>query len=303
MDSSLPPSVILIRPPVEAFSVLIAVTGGCSWNKCKFCATYKGILGEKPQDYAIRPLEDVLRDIDAFAANNYHGYPVFLAGGNPTSAPTEYLVKILKYVRGKMREIPRISCYCKALDVIRKSDEELKALAEAGLDIVYMGLESGSSKILRIMKKGTNAESFIKAGKRILNAGIKLSMYILLGLGSYELSNEHVKETARVLTEINPTIFRFRTLNILPNTPLWDDWKKGKFELLKPVDCIREEREIIANLGPNVTSQVFNDHVSNFCSIESSNIQKDREMFLQTLNAFINDPRIQNLPRENRTNL
>jgi len=302
MAKSLPPSVIIIRPPVEAYSVLIAVTGGCSWNKCKFCGTYKGMYGNT-QDYAIRPLEDVLDEIDAYAEKNYHGYPVFLAGGNPTSAPTEYLVKIIKYVRQRLKDVPRISCYCKALDVLRKTDEELKQLAKAGLDIVYMGLESGSSKILRLMKKGTNADAFIKAGKKLLNSGIKLSMYILLGLGSYELSEEHVKETARVLTEINPTIFRFRTLNILPNTPLWKEWKSGKFDLLKPVDCIKEERDIIANLGDNVTSQVFNDHVSNYCSIESQNIKDDRIMFIKTLDSFINDPRIQNLPRQNRVNL
>jgi len=302
MAKSLPPSVIVIRPPVEAYSVLIAVTGGCSWNKCIFCGTYKGMYGNT-QDYAVRPLEDVLKDIDAYAEKNYHGYPVFLAGGNPTSAPTDYLVTIIKYVREKLKDVPRISSYCKALDVLRKSDDELKQLARAGLDIVYMGLESGSSKILRIMKKGTNAEAFIKAGKKLLNAGIQLSMYILLGLGSYELSEEHVKETARVLTEINPTIFRFRTLNILPNTPLWKEWKSGKFELLKPVDCIKEERDIIANLGENVTSQVFNDHVSNYCSIESSNIKEDREMFIKTLDSFINEPRIQKLPRQNRINL
>ena len=302
MAKSLPPSVIVIRPPVEAYSVLIAVTGGCSWNRCRFCGTYKGMKGNT-QDYAIRPIQDVLNEIDAYAEKNYHGYPVFLAGGNPTSAPTEYLVPIIKYVREKLKDVPRISCYCKALDVLRKSDDELKQLANAGLNIVYMGLESGSSKVLRIMKKGTNAEAFIKAGKKLLKSGIQLSMYILLGLGSYNLSEDHIRETARVLTEINPTIFRFRTLNILPNTPLWKEWKDGDFELLKPVDCIKEERDIIAQLGDNVTSQVFNDHVSNYCSIESSNIKEDREMFIKTLDSFINDPRIQKLPRQNRINL
>ena len=302
MAKSLPPSVIVIRPPVEANSVLIAVTGGCSWNKCKFCGTYKGMMGST-QDYAIRPIEDVLKEIEYYAEKNYHGFPVFLAGGNPTSAPTEYLVKIIEHVRKTLKDVPRVSCYCKALDVLRKTDDELKELAKAGLDIVYMGLESGSSKILRVMKKGTNAEAFITAGKRLLNAGIKLSMYILLGLGSYELSEEHVRETARVLTEVNPTIFRFRTLNILPNTPLWKEWKDGKFTLLKPVDCIKEERDIIAQLGDDVTSQVFNDHVSNYCSIESMNIKEDREMFIKTLDSFINDPRIKNVLRQNRTNL
>lgn len=298
MTIKLPPSQIVIRPPVEAYSVLIPVTGGCSWNKCRFCGTYRGVYGGI-QDYAIRPLEDVLEDIDYYGEHNYNGFPVFLAGGNPTSAPTEYLVKIVKYVRERLKNVHRISCYAKALDILRKTDDELKQLADAGLDIVYMGLESGSDTILRIMKKGTNSASMIKAGKKILNAGIKISLYIILGLGSYKYSEEHTKETARVLTEINPTIFRFRTLNILPGTPLWDEWKSGEFELLTPLDNLKEEREIIANLGDNVTSQVFNDHVSNYCSIETPNIQEDREMFLKTLDSFISDPRIQNLPRKN----
>ncbi len=302
MLKKLPPEHIVIRPPVEAYSVLIAVTGGCNWNKCKFCGTYKGVYGGG-QDYAIRLLEDVLKDIDRFADHNYHGFPVFLAGGNPTSAPTEYLVEIIKYVRLRLIDVPRISCYAKALDILRKTDEELKELSEAGLDIVYMGLESGSSKILRIMKKGTNADSFINAGRKVLNSGIKISLYIILGLGSYKYSEEHVKKTARVLTEINPTIFRFRTLNILPNTPLWKEWKSGEFELLKPIDCIKEEREIIANLGPNVTSQVFNDHVSNYYTIDSANIKEDRESFIITLDSLINDPRIQKLPRKNLTRM
>ncbi|MBD3338996.1 MAG: radical SAM protein [Candidatus Lokiarchaeota archaeon] len=298
MLEKIPPERIVIRPPVEAYSVLIPVTGGCSWNKCKFCGTYKGIYGGI-QEYGIRPIEDVKKDIDYYAKNNYHGYPVFLAGGNPTSAPTDYLVEIITYVRQNLKDIKRLSCYAKALDILRKTESELKALAKAGLDIVYMGLESGSSKILKIMKKGTNAESMIKAGKKILNTGIQLSLYIILGLGSYEFSEEHIKGTARVLTEINPTIFRFRTLNILPNTPLWDEWKQGKFRLLKPVDCLKEERGIIANIGENVTSQVFNDHISNYCAIESSNIKEDRENFLETLDSFISDPKIQELPRKN----
>jgi radical SAM superfamily enzyme YgiQ (UPF0313 family) len=302
MVYKIPPSQIVIRPPVEAYSILIAVTGGCNWNRCRFCGTYKGIY-RTTQDYAIRPLEDVLKDIDLYAEKNYQGYPVFLAGGNPTSAPTDYLVKIIEYVRLRMKNVPRVSSYAKGLDILRKTDEELIQLAEAGLDIVYMGLESGSSKILRIMKKGTNAESMIEAGKRVLNSGIKLSLYVMLGLGGKKLSKEHVKGTARVLTEINPTIFRFRTLNVMPNTPLWEDWKNGDFELLTPVECLIEERDIIANLGENVTSQVFNDHVSNYCSLETLNIKNDRDAFIKTLDSYINDPKIKNLPRKNLTQM
>jgi radical SAM superfamily enzyme YgiQ (UPF0313 family) len=302
MIDKYPADHIIIRPPVEAYSLLIAVTGGCNWNKCRFCGTYKGMYGTT-QDYAIRPIEDVKKDIDQAAKYNYHGFPVFLAGGNPTSAPTDYLVEVIKHVRVKLMNVPRVSCYSKALDILRKSDEELKQLSETGLDIVYMGLESGSNTILRIMKKGTTAESFIKAGRRLLDAGINLSLYVILGLGGLKHSEEHVKETARVLTEINPTIFRFRTLNISPSVPLWEDLKAGKFTLLSPVENLKEEREILANLGENVTSQVFNDHVSNYCDFESSNIKEDREMFIQTLDSLINDPRIQKMPRRNLTRM
>jgi len=286
METSLPPSQIVIRPPVEAYSILIAVTGGCNWNKCKFCGTYRGIFGHK-QDYAIRPLEDVLKDIDFYADKNYHGFPVFLAGGNPTSAPTEYLVQIIRYVRVKLKDVVRVSCYAKALDILRKTDEELKLLKDAGLDIVYMGLESGSSKILRMMRKGTNAASMIKAGKKILDNGIKLSLYVLLGLGGKKYTEEHIRETARVLTEINPTIFRFRTLNVTPNTELWDEWKKGEFELLSPVGNLIETREIIANLGDNVTSEVYNDHANNYCYLETPNIKVDREKSKKVITFYI----------------
>lgn len=298
----LPPEVIVIRPPVEAYSLLIAVTGGCSWNSqtggCKFCGTYKGIYGGI-QPYAIRPLEDVLRDIDKYGKLHYDGFPVFLAGGNPSSLPTEYLATIVRYVRERIKNVPRVSCYARALDILRKSDEELKKLAEAGLDIVYCGLESGSDTILRMMRKGINSKGYIKAGKKVMKSGIKLSLYVILGLGGYKYTEEHAIETARVLTEINPTIFRFRTLNILPNTELYKEVQEGKFKILKPVDALKEEYKVIYNLGPNVTSAFRNDHISNYCDVESENIREDRAVVLKILDSFINDPRIINMEPRN----
>jgi radical SAM superfamily enzyme YgiQ (UPF0313 family) len=284
----LPPDQIIIRPPVEAYSVLIAVTGGCSWNRCRFCGVYKGL-----QDYHVRPLEDILADITL----NSKYYPgaryVYLAGGNPTSAPTDFLVKIITAIKEHFPDVERISSYAKILDIARKKDEELKALANAGLNIVYVGLESGSDKVLASMKKGTTSRMAIQHGKRILAAGIKLSFYIILGLGSYELSEEHTRETARVLTEVNPTIFRFRTLNLMRNSPLWQDYQEGKFKVLRPIDVLKEERAIIGQLGSNVTSEVYNDHISNYVEIYSHNIQKDRQRFLEILDKAIQDPRIQ----------
>ncbi|TFF97888.1 MAG: radical SAM protein [Promethearchaeota archaeon] len=301
MVNKLPPETIVIRPPVEAYSVLIAVTGGCSWSSktggCKFCGTYNSGVYGGIQEYAVRDIGDVKKDIDYYEEKNYKGMPVFLAGGNPTSTNTDYLAEIVRYTHERLRP-QRVSCYAKALDILRKADEELEQLAEAGLDIVYMGLESGSSKILRIMRKGTNAESMITAGKRILQAGIKLSLYIILGLGGKKYSEDHVKGTARVLTEINPTIFRFRTLHVIPGSPLYEWVQEGEFQLLSPLENIKEEHDIIANLGENVDSAVYNDHISNYCTLETDNIKKDRERFLIALKEMINDPKIQNLPRK-----
>ncbi|MHA2181154.1 MAG: radical SAM protein [Promethearchaeota archaeon] len=296
--SKVSPKQILFRPPVEANSLLIAVTGGCSWNKCKFCGMYKGRDYEVYQEYEILPLEYVFKQIDRAAAYGYHRFPVYLAGGNPTSAPTDYIVKIIKYIREKLNDVKRVSCYSKALDILRKSDEEMKELKDAGLDIVYMGLESGSNIVLRLMHKGTNAKSFIKAGKKVMEAGIELSLYVLLGLGGKKYSKEHVLETARVLTEINPTIFRFRSLGVGSNIPLWYDLEKGEFEVIDPVEYLIEERDIIANLGNNVNSQVFNDHAANYCYIESNNIQKDRDYFIKTINTHIEDPRFLTMERK-----
>jgi len=158
-----------------------------------------------------------------------------------------------------------------------------------------MGLESGSNRILRLLKKGTNDRTIISVGKRLLSIGIKLSLYVILGLGSYELSEEHVRETARVLSEINPTIFRFRTLNVLPNSPLWTDVESGKFKVMKPVDVLREERDILQMLGDNVTSAVYNDHISNYCDNSSENIQKDKKKIIKILNEALEDPDIQKM--------
>lgn len=283
----LPAKEILIRPPVEAYSVLIPVTGGCSWNHCRFCGVYKGI-----QNYEIRPLNDVLKDIE-IAASWYKDSPyVYLAGGNPTSAPTEYLCEVIQKIKEKFPFVKRISSYAKVLDIVRKSDEELKQLAEAGLTIAYMGMESGSDIILRYMKKGTTAKSLISAATRLLKAGIQVSLYIILGLGGKKWTDIHAEETAKVLNAINPTYFRFRTLNVLENSPLRADIEAGDFEILTPLEILVEMRRIIAGLQPSLTSKMRNDHISNYVNFESDNIGQDKTELLNALDQYISDPRV-----------
>lgn len=283
----LPPENIIIRPPVEAYSILIPITGGCSWNHCVFCGVYKGV-----QDFSVRDIHQVKSDIDYYASRFPNHPTIFLAGGNPTAAPTAYLVEILKHIKSKFFYTERISCYAKALDIIRKTDSELVQLAQAGLTIVYMGMESGSDVILHQMKKGTTAHTLITASKRLMAAGIQVSLYIILGLGGKERSNLHANETAKVLNQINPTMFRFRTLNIMDNSPLVKEIENKTFTILTPLEVIKEQRQIIAQLSPTLSSAMFNDHISNYLNIDVMNIGQQKAEVLRILDEYISDPQV-----------
>jgi len=275
-------SEIIIRPPVEADSVLIAVTEGCPWNKCHFCGIYKRI-----QDFRIRRVEEVLADIRK--AKSYYGDAtnVFLAGGNATCATTDMLLTILKQLYKTFPGLRHVSAYAKNHDLLKKSLEELKALREAGLKTIYMGLESGSARILREMRKGAAPNAMIRASKKAMATGLCLSLYVILGLGGQDFSEEHALETARVLNTIDPDVIRFRTLNIMPNAPLVERIKNGEFKLLAPIDLLREQRMIIANL--EVHSEIRNDHISNYEYFEGK-LPEDKTAMLKLLDMRINDP-------------
>lgn len=280
-------SEIIIRPPVEADSVLIAVTEGCSWNKCVFCGTYRNT-----QAFRIRTLEEVLGDIEK--AKWYYGDAthVFLAGGNALCAPTDMLVTILNQLYTTFPSLRHISMYAKNHDPLQKSPDELKSLREAGLNTIYMGLESGSARVLRKMRKGATPQTMIRAGKKARAAGIRLSLYVILGLGGQELSEDHAQGTAQVLNAIEPEFIRFRTLNIMRNAPLTEWIRTGEFQLLAPIDILREQRAIIAAL--DVHSEIRNDHYSNYDYFEGT-LPDDKQAMLKLLDLRIKDPKTRSL--------
>lgn len=288
---------VIIRPPVEAYSLIIGVTEGCWWGRCRFCGVYFNTrTNQVIQRYRVRPLEIIFKELE-FYRENYGNFftKVFLAGGSALSAPTDHLIKVLDKIKELFPEVKQISSYAKNLDILRKSDEELLQIHEHGLDIVYMGLESGSKTVLKMMQKGTTPENMINAAKKIMAAGVKLSLYVVLGLGGTKYSEEHALETARILNIIRPNMIRFRTLNILPTTLLWDDWQQRKFEIVQPYGILKEQLTIIENLDDDLESEIFNDHQSNYEYFETLCFKEDKQGIIKLLRSLLKDPALKNL--------
>ncbi len=291
----IPADEIIIRPPVEAYSILIPVTGGCSWNRCRFCNTYRVVQNNQEilkQAYTIRSLDDILYDITLMAGYQPDNPYIFLAGGNAFSVPTEILVSILTAIKLHFPNVQRISIYAKVLDILRKSEVELDQLAKAGLTICYIGVETGDDQLLHYMHKGQTARMVQTAIPKLLAQGIQASIYIILGLGGRRWSESHARETAKIINLTNPTYVRFRTLNVGPGSPLENDIHAGTFEILSPLEILQEELLIVANIDAAISSRLRHDHISNYVDISAENIGREKARILKELDALINDPQV-----------
>ena len=166
------------RPPSEARSLIIQVTIGCSHNTCTFCHMYTG------KQFRIRKREEILRDLEECSIE-YGRYVrrVFFADGDALIVKTPLLLELLAYVKDHFPYVERVTAYGTASDVLRKSEEELTALAKAGLEMVYLGAESGDDEILRQIQKGQTAAELIEAGRKLKRCGIKTSVTLISGLG------------------------------------------------------------------------------------------------------------------------
>ena len=246
----------LYRPPVEAASLIIQATIGCPWNRCTFCAMYKD------RKYRARPLPDVLADLDA-ARSAYRSVPsLFLADGNTVSLPMDDLLVILRHARAVFPELEHVGTYGGAKFVARKSAAELTALREAGLSVVYLGLESGDDETLARVKKGVTAAQMIQAGSGLREAGFPVSLYVLVGLGGRDRWREHALGTATVVNAIRPAVIRPRTLYVQEGTPLWYQRKRGEFVEAGPREALQEARLLLDTI--TVPVQLASDHVTNY---------------------------------------
>lgn len=196
----------LYRPPSEAQSLIFQVTLGCSFNECSFCDMYRS------KEYSQRTWDEIKEEIDMMANYLPDTKRVFLADGDALNLDAEFMIKIVKYIREKFHSIERISCYAMPMNILKKTDEELKKMNEAGLNMFYLGIESGSDIVLKKVTKGAIAKTIIKSVNKAKAAGYLMSCMIILGLGGRTYSKEHIRGTAQVISACSPSYVGALTL-------------------------------------------------------------------------------------------
>ena len=186
------------RPPSEAKLLIFQVTLGCSFNQCSFCDMYRN------KEYSEKTWDEVKAEIDLMAKQLPDTTRIFLADGDAINISTDYMVQIVEYLYNSFPKLERVSCYAMPMNLLKKTPEELKKMREAGLKMLYLGIESGSDIILKKITKGATAETIIRACRKAIETGFTLSCIIILGLGGKTHSKEHIKETARVVSASSP---------------------------------------------------------------------------------------------------
>ena len=271
---------LIIRPPSEAYSLLLQVTTGCSHNKCTFCGTYR------QKKLKIKPLEQIKKDLRE--ASSYDDVDkVFLCDGDALIIPQPRLEEILKLINDNLPNINRIGTYANAKSILRKRVDELKTLRSLGLKIIYLGVETGNVELLKKINKGVTYEQMITAARRVKEAGIILSVTVILGLGGIEKSIEHARDTAKILTDIDPDYAGALTLMFVPETELYEDYLAGRFVLPDKFGFIRELYLMIAE--SNFTNCYFtSNHASNYLSVKAY-LPREKEKILKMIGSVIKE--------------
>jgi len=318
-----------IRPPSEANSLLIRATRNCPWNRCQFCPIYKGSKFElRSVEEIIKDIEaakaisegineiawkmghgDKVTEVAAMLSNQLQygqcvhnvarwlatgGKSAFLQDSNTLIMRTAELTQVLTFLRKTFPSLNRVTTYGRSHTAARKSLAELKEIKDAGLDRVHIGLETGYDPLLVYIEKGCTAKNHIEGGKKVKKAGISLCEYVMPGLGGKKMSQEHARETARVLNEIDPDYIRLRSLHITPAMPLWAKLQNGDFELQTEDEVVKEIGLFIENL--QVTSHLKSDHTLNLLMEIEGKMPEDKEKCLNIINKYLS------LPDEERLN-
>lgn len=270
----------IYRPPGEWRSYLLQVTIGCSHNTCTFCKMYKD------KRYRVRPLEEIFEDIQMAKLYYSDLDRIFLCDGDAIAMDTDDLLKILKKLYATFPSLQKVTSYAGPVSTLEKTPEELRALREAGLQRVYLGVETGWDDLLEAVKKGATAQEMLEAGIRLREAGMDLWVMIILGLGGPgEASRRHILETAKMINEMKPRHLSALTLTVDPGTKLYRDVQSGKFQVITPEESLQEVKLLLENL--NVSPLHFtSDHASNYLPLKGS-LPADRERFIALIDSAL----------------
>lgn len=270
----------IFRPPSEARSYILQCTVGCTHNRCTFCGMYKD------KKYRVKPLEEIKTDIRM--AGNYYGdlEKVFLADGDALAMDTPDLLEILGDLYRTFSSLRHVGIYASPDSILKKEVSELTALRAAGLTIAYLGIETGDPELLTEIRKGVTYEEMVEAGKKIKQAGIQLSVTILLGLaGRTPRAVDHAIKTAEICNEINPDYIGALTLMLVPRTELYRRMEKKEFELPEPFEILDELRIMIKHMDLKGT-EFRSNHASNYLPIKGR-LPEDKEKILKLIDGII----------------
>lgn len=316
-----------IRPPSEANSLLLQITRGCTWNKCRFCVVYRGgafrILqpehikqnidnmvyfrdllvscidknGSMDKAKLYGKLENMTQEELSCFYMVYNwlaggGKSVFLQDGNSIALKPEKLADVLFYLREKFPQIERITTYGRAETLARCSAEQLKLLRESGLNRIHTGFESGSDNILTLINKGLTQQQQIEGGRKVKEAGIELSIYFMPGIGGRKFSAENAEQTAYVVNQVDPDFVRIRTFVLKVESEMYDMYRKGEFEPCTDIEKLGEIRQLISGIEqPEVT--IVSDHIVNLVGSVGGKIGTHKQEMLKKIDDVLNLPQDQ----------
>ena len=266
----------IYRPPSEAYSLLVQVTIGCTHNTCTFCKMFKD------KKFRVRNLDEVFEDL-AWARRRYSRVErMFLCDGDALALSNKRLMPILKYISDNFPECERVTIYGRATDVLKKTDEEMRELYEAGLTMVYIGAESGSDKVLKDICKGETRQELIDAVRKIEACGMQSSVTFISGLAGKDGWEDHAIQTGTMISEMEPSYVGLLTLIVEPSVPMAKDIESGKLKLLSPDEVMAETLLMLENT--NVTKKcVFrSNHASNYVSLRGD-LPDDKEKMMNML--------------------
>lgn len=268
----------IFRPPSESDSLLVQVTIGCSWNQCTFCDMYT------EKKFRIRSMDEIKADLIEGSRWRDRIRRIFLCDGDSLVLKTPMLLEILETIRDLYPDLEAVRMYATAKDILRKSHEELCQLQQAGLEMVYIGLESGSDKVLTEVRKGITKSEMIEAGHAVTRAGIRQSISIISGLGGQELSEEHILETADALNQMQPDYIGMLVLHAGNDTHMYQKIAEGTFRLPSAQQVLAEMKLLLEHL--ELKHCYFTSaHASNYIDVRGR-LPQDKEDMLNTIHRL-----------------